>query len=176
LANGDRAEHMALLLRGWSDDIIVLTDGPADLSADQRRSMAAAGVGIDERPIVELTSRDGQLDAVIFTDGTRLARAGILVATTLHQRSPLAGQLGVATAAPGPVAVDAVVVDAFARTSVPGVFAAGDICAQMPQVAAAVAAGSLAGAAIMQHLMNQDVGLPTPAWPATEKESQHAHA
>jgi len=175
LANGDRAEHLALLLRGWSDDIIVLTDGPAELTADQRRSMATAGVGIDERPVTELTSQNGQLDGVIFADGQRLARAGILVATTLHQRSTLADQLGVATVA-SRIAVDAVVVDAFARTSVPGVFAAGDICAQMPQVAAAVAAGSLAGASIMQYLMSQDVGLPTPPWPAQDKETEYAHA
>jgi alkyl hydroperoxide reductase subunit AhpF len=36
-------------------------------------------------------------------------------------------------------------VDAFHRTSVPGVFAAGDLSAQLPQVAAAVASGVQGG-------------------------------
>ena len=46
-----------------------------------------------------------------------------------------------------------------------GLFAAGDLCAQMPQVAAAVAAGSMAGASIMQSLLGEDVGLPVSPWP-----------
>jgi len=53
-------------------------------------------------------------------------------------------------------------VDAFCRTSIPGVFAAGDVSTQMPQVTAAVGAGALAGASIMQTLMSEDVGLPIP--------------
>jgi thioredoxin reductase len=30
LARGERAVHAALLLRGWTDDVVLLTDGPAD--------------------------------------------------------------------------------------------------------------------------------------------------
>nr|WP_308289839.1 methyltransferase domain-containing protein [Mycolicibacterium mageritense] len=63
------------------------------------------------------------------------------------------------------MAADALVVDGFARTSVPGLFAAGDLTAQMPQVATAVAAGSQAGAAVVQFLLAEDVGLPVPPWP-----------
>jgi len=44
-------------------------------------------------------------------------------------------------------------VDPLYRTSVPGVFAAGDVCAQMPQVAAAIAAGSGAAASVVQSLI-----------------------
>jgi thioredoxin reductase len=89
----------------------------------------------------------------------------MLIGTTLHQRSTLAEQLGAEAAEPGPVAADAVRVDPFARTTAPGVFAAGDVSAQMPQVAAAVAAGALAAAAIMQELMalkEERFGLPLP--------------
>ncbi|MGB3485987.1 MAG: NAD(P)/FAD-dependent oxidoreductase [Mycobacterium sp.] len=161
-ANGDRAVHTALLLRGWSDDVVVLTDGPAELATDQRALLDAAGIGVDERPIAELASADGALTEVVFEDGGRLPRGGMLVAASLHQRSALAERLGVAFAPPGPVAVDAILVDAFCRTTVPGVFAAGDASVQMPQVAAAVASGSLAGVAVMQSLMADDFGLPIP--------------
>ena len=41
-----------------------------------------------------------------------------------------------------------------------GMFAAGDVSAQMPQVAAAIAGGSLAGVAVVQSLLADDVGLP----------------
>ncbi|CAN5684917.1 hypothetical protein BH10ACT9_BH10ACT9_18400 [soil metagenome] len=161
-ANGDRALHSALMLRGWSDDVVLLTNGPADLSADQCEMLTAAGVSIDERNIASLAGTDGQLTDVVFTDGAPLPRRGLLVSTTLHQRSSLAARLGAEFNPPGPVAVDALKVDPFCRTTVPGVFAAGDVSAQMPQVAAAVAAGSLAGAAVMQSLLAEDVGLPIP--------------
>ncbi|MGV0799858.1 NAD(P)/FAD-dependent oxidoreductase, partial [Mycolicibacterium elephantis] len=149
LARGAGAVHSALLLRGWSDDIVVLTDGPADFDAAARAQLSAAGIGVDERRVTELASESGELTAIVFSDGTRMPRKGLLVATTLHQRSPLAEQLGVELGRPTPVAVDPVAVDAQHRTSTPGVFAAGDLSAQMPQVAAAVASGSLAAAAVV---------------------------
>jgi thioredoxin reductase len=173
VADGERAVHSALLLRGWSDDIVVLTNGPATLAAEHHRLLGAAGIAVDERPIAQFASHAGGLTAVVFGDGSRTTRAGALVAATLHQRSALAAQLGVAVAPPGPMAADALAVDSFQRTSVPGVFAAGDLCAKMPQVAAAVASGSLAGAAVAQYLLSGDVGLPTQPWPtfaATDDE------
>ncbi|MBU9765616.1 NAD(P)/FAD-dependent oxidoreductase [Mycobacterium sp. TNTM28] len=165
VAQGDRAVHSALMMRGWTDDVVVLTNGDSGLDDAQAAQLAGAGIGVDERTIAQFVAQDGELAAVEFTDGTRLPRRGALVAATLHQPSPLAGQLG-AVWAPGPIAADALVVDAFARTSVPGLFAAGDIAAQMPQVATAVASGSQAGAAVVQHLLGEDVGLPVPPWPA----------
>jgi thioredoxin reductase len=168
LANGDRAVHMGLMLRGWTDDVVVLTNG-VPVGPAQRSQLAAAGVSGDERPVDEFWSEAGELEAVSFADGGRLARRGVLVAASLHQRSSLVADLGVATAPPGPVAEDAVAVDAFCRTSVPGVFAAGDLSASMPQVAAAVATGSLAAAAVVQSLLADEFGLPVPPWPM-EKE------
>ena len=37
LASGDLAVQKALLLRGWSDDVVLLTDGPSDLGTDDGR-------------------------------------------------------------------------------------------------------------------------------------------
>jgi thioredoxin reductase len=153
-----------LLLRGWSDDVVLLTDGPADMDTEDRTRLAVAGVEVDERSVAELVARDGELEAVVFTDGSRLARRGLLVAGPLHQRSRLAEQLGAAFAAPTPVAHDSLDVDAQWRTTVPGVFAAGDVSAQMPQVAGAIAAGSQAAAAVVQSLLADDYGLAIPEW------------
>jgi thioredoxin reductase len=162
LARGPRAVHSALLLRGWSDDIVVLTDGPDGLEDDDRVRLADANITIDDRRVAELDSENGELSAVVFTDGTRLARRGLLVATTLHQRSTLADQLGVESADPTPVAQNPIAVDGFYRTTAPGVFAAGDLSVPMPQVAAAIASGSHAAAAIVQSLMADEYGLAVP--------------
>jgi thioredoxin reductase len=171
LARGDRAVHSTLLLRGWSDDIVLLTDGPANLLDDDRARLDTAGIAVDERRVAELASEDGELVAVVFADGTRLKRTGLLVETTLHQRSALAEQLGVHTAEPTPIAANPIAVDGLHRTSVAGVFAAGDTSAQMPQVAAAIAGGSMAAAAVVQSLLVDDHGA------AVEKEGkQHVNA
>ncbi|WP_308289838.1 NAD(P)/FAD-dependent oxidoreductase [Mycolicibacterium mageritense] len=100
IAQGERAVHSALLLRGWTDDLVVLTDGASGLDEAQVKQLDAAGIGVDERTITRLVADGGALTAVEFADGTRLARRGALVASTLHQRSPLAAQLG-AVSAPG---------------------------------------------------------------------------
>jgi thioredoxin reductase len=164
LGRGDRAIHQALLLRGWSDDIVVLTDGPAEFSDEERARLTAAGVSIDERAVTELASENGELAAVVFGDGDRLPRRGLLVAATLRQRSSLAEDLGAAQGDATPIAADPLDVDALMRTTSVGVFAAGDVSAAMPQVASAVAAGSLAATAVVQSLLVDDYGLIAPEW------------
>jgi thioredoxin reductase len=155
LADGDRAVHMATLLRGWSDDVVLLTGGPTELTAEQRSRLARVGVDVDERVVSELHSVEGELQAVVFADGTSLARKGLLVATTLRQRCALAEKLGVAFAAANLISPESIEIDAMYRTSVPGVFAAGDVSAQVPQVAAAIAAGSGAAASMVASFMEE---------------------
>jgi thioredoxin reductase (NADPH) len=160
MAAGARAVHAALLLRGWSDDIVLLTD---DLGGDQRALVEAAGVRVDERRVAEVRGTSDGLE-VVFSDGAALARRGLMVAPSMGQRSALAEQLGVRFDAANPMSSEAVWTDDFGRTSVPGVFAAGDVTVQMPQVAAAIAAGAKVAAAVMQSLLADEFGLPVPEW------------
>ena len=41
----------------------------------------------------------------------------------------------------------------------------------MPQVAAAIATGSLSAAALVQSLLADDFGLPVPPWPQLKENS-----
>lgn len=161
--NGDRGVHGALLLRFWSDDVKLLTDGPAELDHEQREKLAAAGVVVDERPISGVVAENGSLSAISFADGSRLERAGLLVAPVLAQRNGLAQQLGAEFSDPGPMLVDALKTDSFHRTTVPGVSAAGDASGQMQQVAVAISSGSVAAAVLVQSLLAEEFGLPVPA-------------
>jgi thioredoxin reductase len=165
LARGEKAIHSALLLRGWTDDLVLLTDGPADIDDDDRGRLAAARVKMDERPVAELVGRSGELEAVLFTDGGRLECKGLLAATTLHQRSGLAEQLGAEPGEATPFGETPVKVDGLCRTTTPGLFAAGDLSTVLPpSVASAIAAGSLAGMSIVQSLLSDECGLPVPEW------------
>jgi thioredoxin reductase len=159
LDRGAEGARRALLLRFWSDDVTLLADGPAELDAEDAERLRAAGVTVDERRVAGLRGSDSTLTAVAFADGGARPCRGLLVPVTLHQRSALAEQLGAASTGPGPIAVDAVEVDPTFHTSVPGLFAAGDVSAQMPSVANAVAAGSTAAAMIVHGLMAEAHGL-----------------
>ncbi|HWV84430.1 MAG TPA: NAD(P)/FAD-dependent oxidoreductase [Capillimicrobium sp.] len=141
------AAERALMLRAWSDDVTLLADG-APLAPEDERRLHDAGVTIDPRPVAEV--RDG---AVAFADGTERPCGGILVATTLHQRSALARTLGAETQPPGPLAADALLVDGQFQTTVPGLYAAGDAAAQMPSVPNAIATGATAAAMLVRGLM-----------------------
>ncbi|MDA2891952.1 NAD(P)/FAD-dependent oxidoreductase [Mycolicibacterium sp. BiH015] len=161
LASGEMGLHTALMLRGWTEDVVLLTDGRSGLSSDDARVLEGAGVVVDDRRVVELAGRDGALRDVVFADGTRLARDGLLVEAPVRQRSPLAEQLG-ATCTPGPLGTQPLSIDAIHRTSGGGVFAAGDVCTEQPHIAGAIASGSQAAMIIVQSLLADDFGLPYP--------------
>ena len=144
--------HRALLLRAWSDDVTLLCDGPLELAAADAERLRDAGVSIEERSVAALHGPGDTLTAVRFADGSERALGGLLVPVTLHQRTALAAQLGAAVADPSPLSSENVAVDFAFRTSIPGLSAAGDLSAQMPSVAAAIAAGSVAAAAIVGGL------------------------
>ena len=158
LDRGASGAHRALLLRLWSDDVTLFSDGPAGLDVDETARLEAAGVTVDERHVSGLGGPDDTLTAVTFADGTERSCRGLLVPVTMHQRSSLAAQLG-AVIRPRHLAADAVAVDAKFATDVPGLFAAGDLCVDLPSVASAVAAGSAAAAMVVQTLIAAARGL-----------------
>ncbi|HEX2388715.1 MAG TPA: NAD(P)/FAD-dependent oxidoreductase [Solirubrobacterales bacterium] len=148
LDSGESGEHRALLLRSWSDDVTLYTNGGPAPTAE----LGAAGVAVDDRRVLELSGEGEELAAVRFEDGSARRCDGLLVPVTMHQRSELAARLGAELAEATPLAADAVVVDGLGATSVPGLYAAGDLNGRMPSVANAVASGSNAAAAIVQRL------------------------
>ena len=155
LNRGAAGAHQALLLRAWSDDVTLLTDGPAELETEDSARLEAAGIAVDERTLTGLRGPDHALEAVLFADGGEQLCRGLLVRVELHQRSALAAQLGASAEEQGPVAVDPVAVDPTFSTTVPGLYAAGDLAGRMPSVANAIASGSTAAAMIVQGLTAQ---------------------
>ncbi len=158
LDRGESGVRRALLLRAWSDEVALLTDGPAGLDDDAAAQLRAAGVVVDERRVAALHGTGDELSAVGFADGSDRALGGLLVPITLHQRSPLAAQLGAVTA-PGPLAEEYVQDDGMLRTTVLGVWAAGDLTPPAPSVANAIASGSTAAAMIV-HEAAHDLAVP----------------
>lgn len=157
LDRGPSALHRAQLLRAWSDEVTVLTNGPSELEEETVARLARAGVRVDERPVAELVGPGSELTAVRFADGSELACGGLLVPVTLHQRTRLAEQLGAVLADAGPLAADAVAVDQQFRSGESGIFAAGDTAGTMPSVANSVSSGASAAAMLVGSLMEEEL-------------------
>src|SRR5829696_7088600 len=58
--NGPDIVRTALVVSGWSSDVVVLTDGPARLGDAGLASLAAAGMRVREAPIRRLAGHDGR--------------------------------------------------------------------------------------------------------------------
>ena len=145
--------HRALLLTGWSDDVTLLTNGPARLTDEDRDHLVVAGVTVDERRVAEVHGPGDDLSTIGFADGSERPCCGLLVPAVLHQRGDLVAQLGLRLAPPNPIAADAIAIGPTGEANVPGVFVAGDASVGMPSVANAIAEGSNAAAAVVRSLL-----------------------
>jgi thioredoxin reductase len=152
LANGDMAAEFVSLIHHWSQDLVLFTNGPADLTPEQLAAIQARNVQLIETPIAELEHQNGQLQAVRTTDGTSHALAAIFARVPFQQHTDIAAQLGCAHTETGLLQATA-----FGETNVPGLFVAGDNSTPMRQVSVAVAAGSMAAAFINKELMKEGV-------------------
>jgi thioredoxin reductase len=130
-----------LLLRGWSSDVVALTDGRFDVPAEARQRLESAGVRIDERRIARLASTGGQLEQVEFVGGAPLSR-DVLFAHPPQRQVDVVRSLELAVDTAGLVQVDEV----SRETSRPGIYAAGDLVTNVQGAVFAAAAGSVAAA------------------------------
>ena len=125
----------------------------AEMIGRMLQPVASAVVTVPPAELASVTEVEGGLE-LERTDGTREQVAGLFIAPTPHQRAPFAAELGCSILPSGGVEIDA-----FGRTTVPGMFAAGDMAhtAALPgalvSLAAAIAAGQVAGAAVVRELI-----------------------
>jgi thioredoxin reductase len=151
LATGDRAEHLAILLRQWSDDVVLLTDGPSGLTAAQSARVRAVGIQVIGTPVVALESDHGRLRRVRLSDGPALDRDALFFHRGWRLRNELAGALGCELRADGSVAVDS-----DQATATDRVYAAGNCADPRALVPAAAGAGATAAVAINARLSLDD--------------------
>ena len=138
----------ALDLLEWAASVTVVTDGrPFEGDQDHRAELAAAGIEVVEDDAVELVGERGALE------GVRLRRAGTVPAdmaffNIAHRPiTDLAEQLGCALTDQGCIEVDE-----DGATSIPGVYAAGDVTPGMQVVQVAAAKGAIAGISCARSL------------------------
>jgi thioredoxin reductase len=153
VGDSDRAAFMAAYVHDrLSDTVSICCNGGATFSPETRRKLLAIGVCVLEAPVESIEVEHEMLCLDLRGVGRFAYDAGFLPAT-YRQRSPLAQGLGCVMGQDGRVEVDL-----FQRTSVPHVFAVGDMAkpkwtsGNMTFTATAIASGLAAAAFLDEQL------------------------
>jgi thioredoxin reductase len=151
LAAGARGEHLAILLRQWSDDVVLLSNGPHGLDPDQLARVQALGIPIIETPVVALDSdKGGRLRRLRLDDGETLDRDALFFFVGWQFRNDIARRLGCQ------LHDGSIEVDSSQATTVDRVYAAGNCADPRALVPAAAGAGATAAVAINARLSAED--------------------
>ncbi|MFC5730357.1 MULTISPECIES: NAD(P)/FAD-dependent oxidoreductase [Nocardioides] len=149
LGSATHVAHTAAMVAPIASQVVILSNGG---ELDPETEAALDRMGMELRRERVLGTRRGSLGVTVDLEGVPpVELGGLFVRTDWRQSTPFAAQLGLEMSSVG-----AVVVDALGRTSVPDVYAAGDM-AQGPglpmpasSVLSAAAGGMVAAAACVQ--------------------------
>lgn len=150
IAKGARAFHMAKTLPGWTKRFSVCTNGPDEWTDEQREQLKRRRIPVFDSPIQKIDSNEGKVRQVRLKDGTVIPCTGIFFTPRLVTGSGLPQSIGCEINEAGTV-----IVDAFGKTNVPGVYSAGDAASEMHQAIAAAASGAMAAARINGELLEE---------------------
>jgi thioredoxin reductase (NADPH) len=128
----------AIFMTTFSDDITLLVPDGDEVDDDARSRAKAAGVRIHESPVAAMALRDRRIH-VRHADGSEHHFETVYPALGSRMRSELATRLGARTTKDGDI-----LVDDHLRTSVPGLYATGDVVAALNQISVAVGHAAIA--------------------------------
>ena len=138
----------ALLLRGYTDDLTLLTLGQdLALSDDDRMAMRQAGVQLIEEPVESISVAEDRIEAWRMCNGDVLRFDTIYSALGRRVRSDVGQALGAEHDADGALATDE-----HQRTSIPGLYAAGDVVQGLAQIGVAMGQAAVAATDINNRL------------------------
>jgi thioredoxin reductase len=153
LATGPMSALQALMFSQWSSDIRFFPQG-LDYTDSDLAKLAAGGIRIDRRKVAGIDSHGDRLAGVRLDDGTTVRLDALVVPTLTTARLDGLENLGLdITETPMGTALT---VDPAGHTSVPGVWAAGNVANPATQVSEAAANGARVAMTINTELIFQD--------------------
>ncbi|MCC2974028.1 NAD(P)/FAD-dependent oxidoreductase [Massilia sp. IC2-476] len=138
----------ALFMRTFSADVLLFERGPVStLNDEERQRLAAAGVRLIESPLAGVTMSEDMKPVLHTKDGEDYLCDVFYPMLGENARSDLASKLGAET-----VECRKLLVDDHCRTTVPGLFAVGDVTRGLNQIAVATGQAALAATTIHNTL------------------------
>ncbi|UKD54813.1 NAD(P)/FAD-dependent oxidoreductase [Amycolatopsis sp. FU40] len=156
LSTGPMTVHQALMWRQLTDDVVVFRHTQRDFD---EAPLLARGIRIVDGVVAAVEAESDQLTGVRLESGEVVAREALAVAAPARTRADFLAPLGIE---PEPVEFNGFVIgtrvpaDTAGRTSVPGLWVAGNVTDMRAQVVVSAAAGLMAGAAINGELVEEE--------------------
>lgn len=150
IANGDKAMHLAGMVNNLTKHLTILTNGIPQFNDDDLKKLADHQIDVVDKEISAFKQTNGKLEAVVFSDKTERLFEATYAALPFEQASVIKST-GCDLDEAGFIKVDE-----WNRTSVEGIYAAGDNCTFMRSVANAVAAGNRVGAVVNMELIHEN--------------------
>ncbi len=153
----------ASTLKNWAGSVTVVTNGLRFRGDDScRTQLDDNGITLLEEDAVRFLGERGDLQGVELGNGSVLPASLVMFSVAHSPRTDLAEAIGCRLDDEGYVAVDE-----HGETSVPGVYAAGDLTPGLQLSLVAAASGVVAGVAAAQSFFGMD-GAPTSPTPAPD--------
>jgi thioredoxin reductase len=149
-ANVAMLAPFALMLRGWTRDLVVFKSEAFEVAEETRAELQRAGVRVETAPVRRLIGRDRSLEAVELSTGNRVA-CDVLFARPPQRQVDLVRSLGLTLDDHGFVRVEAT----NGETSIPGIHAAGDLTTRSQAAIFATSASVLAATMINLELNSE---------------------
>lgn len=146
LGPAKHALKKAIFLRTYSKHVVLLPLGDIDLNDDERRQLRDAGIDMPDEPLADLIPDDEDITAVMAS-GARRTIDVLYPAMGADVRSDLATRLGARANDNA-----CLFVDEEMRTSVPGLYAAGDVTLELHQISVATGQAAIAATDIHNSL------------------------
>lgn len=136
----------ALLVAQWTRTLTVFTNGSAAVTATEENALRGRGITVERRIITELEGDRGRLVAIRVSGGDRIPVTGGFVRPLWHPTVEFLSGLDIIDDESGHL-----VTDRDGRTSLPGLYAAGDVAAPGPQQLIVAAGAGARTAAVITH-------------------------
>jgi thioredoxin reductase len=150
-ANAGMLVPFALMLRGWTRDLVVFKADAFDVSAETGAQLQQAGVRVESALVRRLVGRGRALEAVELSTGDRVPR-DVLFAHPRQRQVDLIRSLGLGLDDHGFVQVEPM----RGETSIPGIYAAGDLTTRA-QSAIFAASSSVVAATMINFELNSEL-------------------
>ncbi|WP_410663406.1 NAD(P)/FAD-dependent oxidoreductase [Amycolatopsis sp. lyj-84] len=171
IASGVASLHQAQLWRQWSEKVTLFTNESVELTAPQRTELAARQISVVPGRVTGVEVTDDALSGVRVGDSVTEVQAVVVFPVSAAKVDTLLADLGLTAEVKdmdGQLIGETLPADPqTGATSVPGVWAAGNVRGHRAQVIDAAAQGGLTGAMMNIDLVTEDVHRAVAAHPAT---------
>lgn len=147
------SHHQAMLVSEWGPTTFYL-DG-AELDAPLRAGLAERGIGIETGAVRRLAGKGRELSRIYLSENKVQPLDALFISPRYHLNSPIAEQFG-CLIENGPLG-QTIKVDQLQMTSVPNIYAAGDISRTAHNITFACADGVMAAMAIHNSLVFEEL-------------------